>query len=127
MKTIKGLMVCAKWAPKPEYELNEVEKSRHLAYRSNMVWKNPIWEVESEIPILSPKPNQVLIKVASCEVCGSDVHMLIKNADGYMFFAGEAAFPVIIDHEFAGEIIEVGKEVKKLKVGDLVCPFIKPS
>ena len=33
---------------------------------------------------------------------------------------GHSKYPIITGHEFAGEIVEVGKNVKKLKVGDLV-------
>ena len=83
------------WAPKPEYKLSESEKKRHLSYRSNMVWKNPTWQIETDIPIPELKSTEVLMKIAACGVCGSDIHMLMKNPDGYMFFAGEAGLPVV--------------------------------
>lgn len=119
--TMKGLVIRAEWAPKPGHRLSETEKKRKIAYRSDLVWKNPTWSVETDYPTPKiTKPNQVLIKVNACGICGSDVHMLMKNPDDYMFFAGEAGFPVIIGHEFAGEIVEVGKEVNNFKVGDLV-------
>ncbi|MGI6485400.1 MAG: scyllo-inosose 3-dehydrogenase [Tepidanaerobacteraceae bacterium] len=117
---MKALVVRAEWAPKEGYVLNETEKRRKLAYNSNMVWKNPTWSVEKDYPEPSPKSNEVKIKVAACGVCGSDVHMLMKRPDDYVFFAGEAGFPVAIGHEFAGEVVEVGSEVNNIKVGDLV-------
>jgi len=58
-----------------------------------------------------------IIKVTSCAICGSDLHLY----DGYMpgMQSGD-----IMGHEFMGEVVEVGKENKKLKVGDrVVVPF----
>ena len=61
-----------------------------------------------------PKDNEVLIKVNCCGICGTDLKL----------YKGDytADIPVILGHEFAGELIEVGKEVKNLKVGDRVVP-----
>jgi threonine dehydrogenase-like Zn-dependent dehydrogenase len=117
---MKGLMIRAEWAPRKEYELSEAEKRRKIAYRGNMVWKNPTYKIENDIPDPEPGPNSVVIKVAACGVCGSDVHMLWKTDDNYVYYPGECGFPVIPGHEFAGEVVEVGKDVKKIKVGDLV-------
>lgn len=117
---MKGLMIRAEWAPKAEYELSETEKRRRLSYRGNMVWKNPTYAIETDIPIPKPNPKQVLIKIGACGVCGSDVHMLWKDDDNYVYFPGECGFPVIPGHEFAGEVVEVGSEVKNIAVGDLV-------
>lgn len=117
---MKGLIVRAEWVPKEDYRLTDNEIKRRISYRGNMVWKNPVWSVEDDLPMPSLGPKDVLIKVAACGVCGSDVHMLMKGADDYIFFAGECGFPVIIGHEFAGEVVEVGSEVSKFKPGDLV-------
>lgn len=117
---MKGLMIRAEWAPRPGYVLNEAEKRRHLAYRGNMVWKNPTYAIETNIPDPKPGPKSVVLKVAACGVCGSDIHMLWKTEDNYVYYPGECGFPVIPGHEFAGEVVEVGKDVKKIKVGDLV-------
>lgn len=60
-----------------------------------------------------PKDNEVLIKVAAAGVCGSDLHL----------FQGTHAFrkpPAVLGHEVAGEIVEVGKNVRKFKTGDRV-------
>lgn len=59
------------------------------------------------------KSNEVLIKVKTVGVCGSDLHL----------FHGTHAFrkpPAILGHEIAGEIVEIGEEVTKFKVGDRV-------
>ena len=61
----------------------------------------------------------VLIKVHACGICGSDIH--VYNSD----LLTEDSTKIIDDyriigHEFTGEIIEVGKEVRGFKVGDRV-------
>ena len=59
----------------------------------------------------------VVIKVTSCAICGSDLHLY----DGYMptMESGD-----ILGHETMGEVVEVGSGVSKLKVGDrVVVPF----
>ncbi len=60
----------------------------------------------------SPANNEVLIKIHACGVCGTDNSL--KKGD----YIGR--FPVVIGHEFSGEIIEVGKDVSGLKQGDRV-------
>ena len=62
-------------------------------------------------------PTDVIVKVTSTAICGSDLHLL----DGYMptMESGD-----ILGHEFMGEVVDVGSEVKNLKVGDrVVVPF----
>ncbi|MBS0643857.1 MAG: glutathione-dependent formaldehyde dehydrogenase [Proteobacteria bacterium] len=58
-----------------------------------------------------------IIKVSSCAICGSDLHLY----DGFVpgMRSGD-----IMGHEFMGEVMEVGAENKRLKVGDrVVVPF----
>jgi threonine dehydrogenase-like Zn-dependent dehydrogenase len=58
-----------------------------------------------------------IIKVSSCAICGSDLHLF----DGFMMGMKSGD---IIGHEFMGEVMEVGPANKKLKVGDrVVVPF----
>ena len=62
-------------------------------------------------------PGDVILKVSSCAICGSDLHLY----DGFMpgMESGD-----ILGHEFMGEVMEVGADVKRLKVGDrIVVPF----
>ena len=64
-----------------------------------------------EIP--APGQGQVLIKIVSSSICGSDLHI----------FKGKhpaVALPVTIGHEFAGEVVAVGPGVAKVAVGDRV-------
>jgi 2-desacetyl-2-hydroxyethyl bacteriochlorophyllide A dehydrogenase len=59
-----------------------------------------------------PGPGEVLIRVRACGVCGTDNSL----------FKGEypASYPVVIGHEFAGEVAEVGAAVSGLAAGDRV-------
>lgn len=62
-------------------------------------------------------PRDAIIKMTSCAICGSDLHLY----DGFIpgMKAGD-----IMGHEFMGEVVEVGSENKRLKVGDrVVVPF----
>ena len=61
-----------------------------------------------------PKPNadEVLIKIHACGVCGTDDAL---NKGEY-----PANYPVIIGHEFSGEVVEIGNHVKNFKLGDRV-------
>lgn len=69
---------------------------------------------ESVVP--SPAPQEVLIQVKACGVCGTDVH-IYEGDKG----AAEVTPPTILGHEFAGVIVEVGREVKGFQIGDRVC------
>jgi threonine dehydrogenase-like Zn-dependent dehydrogenase len=63
------------------------------------------------------EPRDAIVKVSSCAICGSDLHLY----DGFMMGMKEGD---IIGHEFMGEVVEVGSQNSKLKVGDrVVVPF----
>jgi len=66
-----------------------------------------------DFPEPEVQPDEVLIKVKACGICGSDVH----GMDGS---TGRRQPPLIMGHEASGEIIETGSEVKKWKAGDRV-------
>jgi threonine dehydrogenase-like Zn-dependent dehydrogenase len=62
-------------------------------------------------------PRDAIVKVSSCAICGSDLHLYNGFIPGMK--AGD-----IVGHEFMGEVMEVGSENRKLKVGDrVVVPF----
>ena len=63
------------------------------------------------------QPRDAIIKVSTCAICGSDLHLM----DGYMPTMEEGD---VLGHEFMGEVVEVGADVKRLKKGDrVVVPF----
>lgn len=68
---------------------------------------------ETEIPEL--KSNEVLVKNAVCGVCGTDVH-IFHGEPG----SADVNPPVVLGHEYSGEIVEVGSEVTDIKLGDHV-------
>lgn len=62
-------------------------------------------------------PHDAIIKITTTAICGSDLHLY----NGYIPSMKEGD---ILGHEFMGEVVEVGQECKKLKVGDrVVVPF----
>ena len=65
---------------------------------------------EVETPV--PKDDEVLVKVRYTGICGSDVPRV--NGDACHFY------PIILGHEFSGEISAVGENVESVKVGDRV-------
>jgi threonine 3-dehydrogenase len=62
------------------------------------------------------KPDQIKVRVQATSICGTDYH--IYRWDRWS--AGRVHPPRIMGHEFAGEVVEVGEEVTRLKVGDYV-------
>jgi len=63
-------------------------------------------------PVPAPGHGEVLIEVKACGICGTDVHVL---HDEFPYWP-----PVILGHEFSGQIIEVGEGVVGYAVGDRV-------
>ncbi len=62
-------------------------------------------------------PRDVIVQITTTAICGSDLHLF----DGYMPAMEEGD---ILGHEPMGKVVEVGKSVKNLKVGDrVVVPF----
>src|ERR1043165_7361827 len=82
-----------------------------------------VWHATNDVRVERvPDPTilngrDAIIKITTTAICGSDLHLL----DGYIptMQAGD-----ILGHEMMGEVVEVGKENKKLKIGDrVVVPF----
>src|ERR1700739_659202 len=72
-----------------------------------------------DIPTPAPQVGEVLVKVAACGVCHSDLHVI----------KGEAAFPLpaVLGHEISGVVEETGPGVRNVsKGGQVVCSFIMP-
>lgn len=69
-----------------------------------------------QIDIPVPKDNEALIKVYCIGICGSDVHYYEHGRIG-RYVVKE---PIILGHELAGEVVEVGKQVSNIAVGDRV-------
>lgn len=60
----------------------------------------------------APAAGEVVVQIARCGICGTDVHIY---HDEYM-----STFPIIPGHEFGGMVVEVGREVTDVRVGERV-------
>lgn len=73
----------------------------------------------------APGPGEAQIKVAWCGICGSDLHEYLA---GPIFIPVEphpltgAKAPLVLGHEFSGEVVAVGEGVQTVQVGDVVAP-----
>ena len=116
---MKALQLQADWAPRPDYRLTDEERRTRKARMACGVFRNPRLAPVT-LPDPSPGPQEVVVAVRACGVCGSDTHCYETDADGYVIFSGPAAFPCVLGHEYSGEVVAVGAEVRELRVGDLV-------
>lgn len=69
-----------------------------------------------DVPEPEIGPGEVLIKVLRTGICGTDLH--IRNYDGWAQQAVRT--PLVLGHEFVGEVADLGSDVVDIKVGDLV-------
>lgn len=113
---MKGLVLEAQWQPREDYILSDFEKSTGKAITGSSVWRYPKMRVET-VPDPTPGPDDVVIRVNYCGVCGSDVHFYETDDDGYMLYPGLTKFPSVTGHELSGVVEEVGKNVSDLKIG----------
>jgi L-iditol 2-dehydrogenase len=67
----------------------------------------------ADLPAPTPAADEVLIRVAACGICGSDVH-------GYDGSSGRRIPPIVMGHEAAGTIAAIGKNVTNFKEGDRI-------
>ena len=68
------------------------------------------------VPVPEPGPNEVLIKVRKSAICGTDVH--IWNWDEWS--AKTVPVPMVVGHEFCGQIVDCGPGAQKYKIGTRV-------
>ncbi len=74
--------------------------------------------IVTEIPMPELNPDDVLIRIRSVGVCGSDIHFYKEGHIGARWVKP----PIVLGHECAGEIVAVGANVAHLKAGDRVVP-----
>ena len=68
--------------------------------------------VYQDIELPPMQTDSVLVRVAASGICGSDIPRFFHN--------GVHFYPIVLGHEFSGEVVEVGSGVKRVRVGDRV-------
>lgn len=125
-KTMRGVTLFADWDPKPDFKLGPKDIEGRQTYLGSKVWRNPRMEIV-EHPVPEPGPDEVLIEVKACGICGSDVHMTQPDEEGYILYPGLTGFPCILGHEFSGVVVKAGERAfdkrtnKPFKGGEIVC------
>jgi len=74
-------------------------------------------EFAKNIPIPEPGPEEVLVKIKATAICGTDMHIYQWNE--WAQSAG-IKLPLIMGHEFSGEVIGVGNRVEEIVIGDYI-------
>jgi threonine dehydrogenase-like Zn-dependent dehydrogenase/sugar phosphate isomerase/epimerase len=74
----------------------------------------------TDLPIPRPGPTEVLVRVQACGICGTDTDACRFHADNGPTFGGPIALPVVLGHEAAGVVTEIGDHVTRVKPGELV-------
>jgi 2-desacetyl-2-hydroxyethyl bacteriochlorophyllide A dehydrogenase len=72
----------------------------------------PLHVMELKVP--EPADDEVLLKVVACGICGSDLHMT-TDPETFGIASG-----FVLGHEFAGEVVQCGRDVENLKIADRV-------
>ncbi len=72
--------------------------------------------LRGDLPVPEVRDGDVLIRVKKVAICGTDLHIYNWNA----WAQGRIKPPLVFGHEMAGEVVEVGRGVKRIKVGDMV-------
>ena len=96
------------------HEQEREMKVAHL-YESSPIEKHPLRMEKKARPI--PSQNQVVIRVISCGVCRSNLHMIEGDWSKY---GVPSRFPIIPGHEVIGEVDMIGDGVDSIRLGDRV-------
>ena len=64
-----------------------------------------------DVPVPEVGPNQVLVEIACCAICGTDVHAVMYDV---------APPGTVLGHEYSGKIVEVGSDITRWEPGDRV-------
>jgi 2-desacetyl-2-hydroxyethyl bacteriochlorophyllide A dehydrogenase len=70
-----------------------------------------------EVPVPTPGPDEVLVNVAACGLCGTDIHLAVEGD------IPVAHTPITLGHEGAGEVVALGASVAAFAEGDRVALF----
>jgi len=76
--------------------------------------KKGLWMTDAEVPVAGP--NDLLIKIRKTAICGTDMHIYAWD----QWSQNTIPVPMIVGHEYVGEVVELGQEVRGFEVGDRV-------
>ncbi len=93
---------------------------RTMKTRAAVAWKAGAPLTIEEVDLAGPREGEVLVEIKATGICHTD-HYTLSGADP------EGLFPAILGHEGAGVVLETGKGVTSLKVGDHVIPLYTPE
>jgi threonine dehydrogenase-like Zn-dependent dehydrogenase len=75
-----------------------------------LVWRGPSWMTVDEVPEPRPRPGEALVHSEATGICGSEV-------EGYLGMMPNRVPPLVMGHEFAGTVTEVGESVDSAWLG----------
>ena len=81
-----------------------------------LVYTAPLRVEMQDLPEPPMKANECRVRVRAAGVCGSDL-------DGFLGHSKKRVPPLVLGHEFSGEIVETGGDISDLKVGDPVAVY----
>lgn len=116
---MKAFVLDATWDPRPDYQPSETELRTRKALIGSSVWRHPragFRDVETP----EPGPADVIIKLRRVGFCGSDLHFLETDGDGYIRYPGLTRFPIVLGHELSGDVVAVGARVTHIREGEPV-------
>src|SRR5450631_4227253 len=103
--------------PSPEHRRQEKHREGHPHMKALVLERKGELSLRDIDLSLEVGPDDVKIAIHTVGICGSDVHYYTHGHIGpYVVNA-----PMVLGHEAAGTIVEVGAGVTSLKVGDRVC------
>jgi threonine dehydrogenase-like Zn-dependent dehydrogenase len=117
---MKAIVIEADWAPRDGTVLSADERENRWSRDGTQVWRHPRWSVAQRPDPVIAADDEVIVRPRAVGICGSDVHMFETDADGYVLLPYRMRMPLVPGHEIAGEIVEVGRDVRALRCGDPV-------
>ncbi len=103
-------------ADRQQFEKSKRLNSKHFQMRAIVKNKQERGLWMEDVPIPKPGANEVLLKIKKSSICGTDLH--IYKWDDWA--QKTINTPLIIGHEYVGEIVELGSEVTQYSVGQRV-------
>lgn len=91
-----------------------------MKVKAAVAWKAGLPLEIGEVELEGPKAGEVLVRIVATGVCHTDAYTLSGQDP-------EGLFPSVLGHEGAGIVVDIGKGVKSLKVGDHVIPLYVPE